>query len=125
MANKFSLIGAIALTSFLLGACAKEKELTVVAVPMERPKPAMPTTCYKDGTEKFKPVTKVAGDKTPAGNALQALQSNKSRMSKNDGRVRDCECWIAGATQNESDNKRLEGLCQLPEPELNARKAGT
>jgi hypothetical protein len=115
----FALLLAIAMT-----ACASTKQIEVVAITPERPKPAMPTTCYAAGSAKFKPIDKVAGNKTPAANALHALQSNKSRMARNDERALNCECWVRDEIRNPGDIKRLDGLCPGPAPDVAASAAG-
>jgi hypothetical protein len=95
----------------LLCGCGQTKQIEVLPITVERPRPPMPAQCYKDGLEAFKPVAKTAGDKTPSEATLQALQSNKRRMASNADRAGLCECFIALETKNESDLARLAGRC--------------
>ena len=92
------------------------QEVKVVATTVERPRPAMPITCHADKREKFKAVAKKAGDQTEAAALAHALQSNKSRLARNELAARDCECFVASEAKNADDLKRLEGQCTPPPP---------
>ncbi len=102
---------ALAAVLLMLPGCSSTKEVVAIATAIERPKPAMPLTCHHDKGQKFKPVDKVPGDKTPIANAVQALQSNKSRIDKNEARALDCECWVADTVQSAEDQERLGNKC--------------
>lgn len=109
--NKAIVIAA-AVCAVALAGCETTKQIETVAVAAEKAKPPMPAACRSDTHDKFKQVAKAKTKDTTEMAALgHALQSNKSRMSKNLDRTIECECAIAKESGNPDDIKRLEGKC--------------
>lgn len=111
MKNSTIMVQTVPLIFLILAGCAPAEKTMVAAIVSEKPQPSMALECHAEGREPFKPVKKVAGDKTPAAELAHALQSNKSRMARNDGRAEACECWIKDVLHNSDDMKRLEKKC--------------
>lgn len=118
MKNLAIIISVVA--SIVVSACGisqESKQLDITVTKKEEVKLPISPVCHKDGLNPFKPVAK-GKDETPAVNLAHALQSNKSRMARNEVRVALCECYQAQANGNEQDKKRLEKQCSAEQMKL-------
>lgn len=100
-----------------VGGCGGDVPKANVAVVTEKQQfPVMSDMCHADKLEKFKPAKANPDGTGEADGLAHALQSNKSRMARNEGRALACECSVASLTKNEADTKRLEGKCETAQP---------
>lgn len=116
------VLGAVLLSVGLAG-CESTKQIETVAVAAEVARTPISQTCHTEGLEKFKGVAKAkTKDATPPEALVHALQSNKSRMTRNEERVLQCECAQAQESQNPDDLKRLGAKCDPFKPKSEAAK---